>query len=347
MKELLSYNTAQIKALLKEMGQKPFVAGQLIGWLAKGAAFSDMTNLSAALRERLAVEYEEGFADVAEVHTSKDGTAKYLLRMSGGGLIECVVMRYKHGSTLCVSTQIGCAMRCVFCASGQQGLVRNLSVGEMRSQFIAARQSGEIGNVVLMGSGEPLLNYDNVVAFIRALGEYHGIGIRHVSLSTCGIVPGILRLADEGLPVTLCISLHAAIDEKRRYIMPGASEYTVSQILGAANMYFKNTGRRIIIEYTLIRGFNDLPEDIGALSDALGGMNCHINVIPLNAVPKSDAFRGPHSKAEMDIKPPGPREAHAFAQRLNKAGMSATVRRSLGSDIEGACGQLKMKREGV
>ena len=332
MSELLSYTEEQLKNTLVGMGEKPFVAGQIMSWLDKGVPFEEMSNISKNLREKLRSSLTEGYAKVSEKLTSSDGTEKYLLEMLGGGLVECVVMRYHHGDTLCVSTQLGCRMGCAFCASGKHGLVRNLSSGEMRSEFIAANQCGSISNVVLMGSGEPLDNYDNVVDFIRALNTRHGIGMRHISLSTCGIVPGILRLADEGMQITLCISLHSAIDEKRKKVMPVAASYSVRQILDAANIYFKKTGRRIIIEYTLLNGFNDGPEDIGALTDALKGMNCHINVIPLNS-------------AAGGFVPPSAKQAHAFADSLNSSGKSATVRRSLGSDIEGACGQLKLKRE--
>jgi 23S rRNA (adenine2503-C2)-methyltransferase len=224
-------------------------------------------------------------------------------------------------------------MRCAFCASGIEGLVRNLSPGEMLSQLVAAREDGDISNVVLMGSGEPLDNLDNVMAFIRAMQADFGIGFRHISLSTCGLVPGIKKLTDAGLPLTLCISLHAAIDEKRRAIMPVAKVYTVEQVIAAAAAYFKKTGRRVIIEYTLMRGFNDGAEDIQALRRVLKGMSCHINVIPLN-------------KAEGAFVPPTTREAYAFVAALEKEGLSATMRRALGSEIEGACGQLKLKREG-
>ena len=211
--------------------------------------------------------------------------------------------------------------------------MRNLTPGEMCSQLIAAQEGGSISNVVLMGSGEPLDNLDNVLAFVRMLQADFGIGIRHISLSTCGLVPGIKKLADAGLPMTLCISLHSAIDEKRRAIMPVARAYTVKQVISAAVEYFKKTGRRVIIEYTLIRGFNDGPEDIAALKRVLKGMSCHVNVIPLN-------------KAEGDFQPPTPHEARAFVAALEKEGLSATMRRALGSEIEGACGQLKLKREG-
>lgn len=333
MSELLSLNNQQLKSLLTDMGEKPFVAGQIQSWLAKGVPFQDMTNIAKSLREKLRQGYAEGYATIIEKHESKDGTVKYLLGMQGGGMVECVVMRYNHGNTLCVSTQVGCRMGCVFCASGKDGLIRNLSAGEMRSQFIAALESGTISNVVLMGSGEPLDNYDNVIQFIKLLNTYHDIGMRHISLSTCGIVPGIHKLADEAMQITLCLSLHSAIDDKRKQIMPVAKAYSIKEIIDAANIYFKKTGRRIIIEYTLIKGFNDGQQDIQALVDVLKGLNCHINVIPLN-------------HAAGGLTEPTTKQAYAFAAKLESGGKSATVRRSLGSDIEGACGQLKLKREG-
>ena len=322
----------ELKIALMNIGAKSYASGQVMKWLSLGVPICDMTNISKEMRLRLAENYCEGYAVIREKYESADGTVKCLMEMAGGGLVECVVMRYHHGNTLCVSTQLGCRMGCVFCASGQDGLVRNLTSGEMRSQFIAAHDAGDISNVVLMGSGEPLDNYDNVIAFIRALGAYHNVSMRHISLSTCGLVPGITRLANEGLPLTLCLSLHAATDEKRRRIMPVANTYTIRQILDTANNYFKKTGRRIIIEYTLIRGFNDSSDDIDALVSITTGLNCHINVIPLN-------------QAAGALMPPEARQSREFADALNRHGRSATVRRSLGSDIEGACGQLKLKRE--
>ena len=336
MKELLSMDAAQLEALVLELGAKPFAAKQIRTWLLKGVPFEGMTNISKELREKLKYCCVEGYARVIERLMSKDGTVKYLLEMASGGLIECVSMQYHHGRTLCVSTQLGCRMGCVFCASGEDGLVRNLSVADMQSQLIAAQPDGAIGNVVLMGSGEPLDNYDNVIAFIRSLTKDFGIGMRHISLSTCGLVPGMRKLIDEGLSITLCISLHAATDEKRKRIMPVAQAYAVEDIINAAKDYFKKTGRRIIIEYTLMRGFNDGADDIIALGHLLRGISCHINVIPLNEAGSSNG--GPAA--------PTSAQAYAFAASLEKIGLSATVRRALGSDIEGACGQLKLKREG-
>ncbi len=330
MNGLLSLNISQLENIITELGEKNFAAKQLRFWLCRGAAFDDMTNLSKTLREKLKERYTEGYARIERKLTSKDGTVKYLLELTDGNLIECVVMDYHHGRTLCVSTQVGCRMGCAFCASGLEGLVRQLTAGEMLSELIAARESGEISNIVLMGSGEPLDNYDNVIEFLRALQSEFGIGQRHISLSTCGLVPGILKLAEEQLSVTLCISLHAAIDEKRKKLMPVAKAYSVGEIMEAAKAYFKKTGRRIIIEYTLIRGFNDSQEDIEALRRVLDGLNCHINVIPIN-----------HAAGEF--APPTKTESHAFAAALERGGLGATVRRALGSDIEGACGQLKRR----
>jgi 23S rRNA (adenine2503-C2)-methyltransferase len=327
---LLSMDMPQLENIVEELGEKKFAAKQLRSWLCKGVPFEEMTNLSKTLREKLKERYCEGYARIAKKLTSKDGTVKYLLEMMDGNLIECVVMDYHHGRTLCVSTQVGCRMGCVFCASGMDGLVRQLSAGEMLSELIAARESGEISNVVLMGSGEPLDNYDNVTAFLRAMQSEFGIGQRHMSLSTCGLVPAMMKLAEEKLSVTLCISLHAAIDEKRKQLMPIAKAYSISDIMDAAKAYFKKTGRRIIIEYTLIRGFNDGQEDIDALKRVLGGLNCHINVIPIN-------------HAAGDFSSPSKTESFAFAAALERSGQSATVRRALGSDIEGACGQLKRR----
>lgn len=334
MRELLSKNIDELKQILAQMGEKPFVAQQLKSWLNKGVLFSDMTNLSKELRQKLADGFDEGYAKVVEKLTSTDGTIKYLMTMHGGGLVECVVMSYEHGSTLCVSTQIGCRMGCTFCASGSEGLIRNLSAAEIMSQFIEANKQDKISNVVLMGSGEPLDNFDHTIAFIRALNELQNIGMRHISLSTCGIVQGILKLAQENMQITLCLSLHSAIDEKRKQIMPTANAYSVKEIIDAAKIYFQNTGRRIIIEYTLIAGFNDSEADIDALVAAINGLNCHINVIPLN-------------HAAGSLSEPTQKQAHTFAAKLTSRGKSATVRRSLGSDIEGACGQLKLKREGT
>ncbi len=343
MIDLISLDTSQLENSLVELGEKKFAAKQIRLWLCKGVPFEEMTNLSKSLRTKLRENFNEGYAKISQKHTSMDGTVKYLLELTDGNLIECVVMQYHHGHTLCVSTQVGCRMGCSFCASGIEGLIRQLTAGEMLSELIAARESGEINNVVLMGSGEPLDNYDNVTEFIRAMQSEFGIGMRHISLSTCGLVPGILKLAEEKLPITLCLSLHSAIDEKRKKLMPIAKTYTINEIIEAAKVYFKNTGRRIIIEYTLIRGFNDGQEDIEALKRVLRGLACHINVIPLNAASKN--MDSPQSISEIadSFQPPSKKESYTFTAALERSGLSATVRRALGSDIEGACGQLKRR----
>ena len=334
MTELLSKSKDELIEILAGMRQKPFVAKQLWQWLNKGVPISEMNNLSKDLRQTLSENFSEGYAQVKKKLESKDGTVKYLMSMSGGGLVECVLMKYKHGNTLCVSTQIGCRMGCVFCASGKDGLIRNLAAYETLSQFIEADKHDKISNVVLMGSGEPLDNYDNVIEFIHMLNKRMNIGMRHISLSTCGIIDGIRKLADEQIQINLSLSLHSAIDEKRKTIMPTAKVYSVEGIIQAAKYYFKKTGRRIIIEYTLISGFNDSEKDLEALVEATGNLSCHINVIPLN-------------DTDGNLKQPTIKQAYAFAAELEKKGRSATVRRSLGSDIEGACGQLKRRCEEI
>ncbi len=330
MRGLLSLDISELENILAGFGEKKYAAKQLRAWLCKGVSFEEMTNLSKDLRQKLSRNYTEGYAQIAKKLTSKDGTVKYLLELEDGNLIECVAMEYRHGRTLCVSTQVGCRMGCAFCASGADGLIRQLTAGEMLSELIAARESGDISNIVLMGSGEPLDNYDNVVAFIRSLQTEFGIGQRHISLSTCGLVPGIFKLAEENIAVTLCLSLHSAIDEKRKQLMPISRTYPVAEVIDAAKAYFKKSGRRIIIEYTLINSFNDGQDDISALKRALSGLNCHVNVIPLN-------------HAAGKFSPPTKTQCHAFAALLEKNGLSATVRRALGSDIEGACGQLRRR----
>ena len=334
MTELLSKNKEELIEILVGMGQKPFVANQLFQWLNKGMLISEMSNLSKELRQKLSESFSEGYAQVIKKLESKDGTVKYLMSMSGGGLVECVLMKYNHGNTLCVSTQIGCRMGCVFCASGKDGLIRNLAAYEILSQFIEADKQDRISNVVLMGSGEPLDNYDNVIEFIHMLNKRMNIGMRHISLSTCGIIAGIRKLADEQMQINLSISLHSAIDEKRKTIMPTAKVYSVEGIMQAAKYYFKKTGRRIIIEYTLISGFNDSVKDLEAIVDVTKNLSCHINVIPLN-------------DTDGSLKQPTLKQTHAFAAELEKRGRSASVRRSLGSDIEGACGQLKRRCEDI
>lgn len=339
MKEkLLDYSPAELTALLKEMGQPAFRAKQIYGWLIKNVPFEDMSNLAKPLRESLREAYDEGFAKISEVQISSDGTRKYLLEMGDGSLIESVLMKYEYGNTVCISTQAGCAMDCAFCASCRGGLVRNLSAGEILSEVLAINadlgEGRNITNIVLMGTGEPLANYDSVMKFLRLINSPDSLGIsyRNISLSTCGIVPAIDRFTAEGIPVTLCLSLHAAFDDKREQLMPIAKKYDLKQTIAAMRRYEQKSGRRVIFEYLLIGGLNDTHEDAKQLKRLLSGMNCHINLIPYNEV------------EEAPFSAPAKGRVYSFMNELGELGLSATVRRSLGRDIDGACGQLRAKR---
>ena len=333
---LLDLNAEQLAAALAELGEPMFRARQVREWLLKGRDFADMANLPAALRGRLSERFTVGGVRILDArHSARDDTEKYLYELEDGNVIEGVKLSYHHGNTLCVSTQVGCRMGCAFCASTQGGLVRNLTAGEMLGQPIAvnARLGGgrQITNLVLMGSGEPLDNYENVVEFLRRATAADGLGIsaRNISLSTCGLPQGMARLAAEGLPVTLCLSLHSPDDAARARLMPAARASTVAGVVEALKNYVAVTGRRAIIEYALIDGVNDREEDARGLAKLLKGVQCHINLIPLNTV------------AEAGLRGVGRLAAERFAARLAALGLSATVRRTLGEDIEGACGQLR------
>lgn len=336
---LLELSPDALRAALEEMGEKPFRAAQIQKWLTAAVPISGMTNLSAGLRERLAERFTEGYPEVAERLESADGTRKYLLRLADGNHIESVVMTYAYGRTACLSTQVGCGMGCAFCASCKKGLARNLTTGELLGQTLVLNAGAGGGrslrNLVLMGTGEPLANYGNVVAFLRRINHADSLNIsfRNISLSTCGLPERIRRFAGEDIPLTLCLSLHAATDEKRRRIMPVAERYTIEETLDAFRYYCEKQGRRVIIEYILLGGFNDRPEDAEMLKSRLAGMQCHINLIPYNAI-EGSAFSSP-----------GKARTYAFLDMLAERGLSATVRRSLGRDIEGACGQLRLRRE--
>lgn len=337
MKQLLDFTIEELQAQMGEIGQKPFRAGQIMKWLHMGVPFLEMTNLSLELRKQLSQNFLEGFVKILEVQESLDGTKKFLLELSDGNTVESVWMEKEYGNTVCVSTQVGCRMGCTFCASCKDGLVRNLSAGEILAQVIAANsytKTRPANHVVLMGMGEPLDNYENVLRFIRLANAKEGLNMsqRSISLSTCGLVDGILRLAKEDVKVILSISLHAALEEKRQQLMPTAKTYKIEEILDAAHEYYKQTGRRVLIEYTVIEGFNDTKGDVLALVEQLSGMNCHVNLIPLNA--------GGSTK----FGEPSKRRVYAFCEMLVQAGLSATVRKSLGADIDGACGQLRQRR---
>ena len=337
--QLLSMTPEELGVYLKELGQPAFRAKQLFAWLHQGVPFERMSNLPKSLRETLAENCLDNPVQVLETITSKlDGTIKLLYRLHDGHVIEGVLMRYKYGNTLCVSTQVGCRMGCAFCASTLDGCARSLSAGEILGQIVCANgvlapQGQKVGNVVLMGSGEPLDNYDNVVRFLRILRMEGGlcIGMRSVSLSTCGLVPNMRRFAQEDLPVTLSLSLHAPNDEVRKRLMPVANAYTMDEVLDACRYYIEKTGRRVIFEYALVHGVNAAPEQAAELAGRLRGMQCHVNLIPLNSVPE----RGLTGVSE--------REVDAFRRVLEQKNISVTRRREMGDDIEGACGQLRRR----
>ncbi len=325
--------------LTENFGVKNYVASQVFGWIVKGADFDAMTNVSKELRELLKEKCVAVAAEIIKIAVSADGTQKFLFRLHDGNVVEGVLMNYKYGNTLCVSTQVGCRMGCRFCASTLNGLVRNLTAGEILGQVLSVNALGGVGsgryvtNIVLMGSGEPLDNFDNVVKFIKSVSSPDGLNVseRNISLSTCGIVPKMKLLADMGLSVNLTVSLHNADNEARKQIMPVANKYGVHEVMDAAKYYFEKTGRRIIVEYTLISGQNDDYSSALKLASVVRGMSAHVNVIKLNPVKET----GLKAADEKDLK--------KFLQYLDKLGVSATRRRTMGSDIEGACGQLRQK----
>lgn len=337
MKTLLAdFSKEELAELLLSDGTPKYRAGQIYDWINRGSDFDEMSNLPKAFRAELSNKYDALGARIVKEARSSDGTVKFLFELRDGNLIEGVLMNYKYGYTLCVSTQVGCRMHCAFCASGKDGLLRDLTAGEMLSEVVCANnyiktvEDGRVGNVVLMGSGEPLDNYENVTKFIRLLSAGQGIGQRGVSLSTCGLVQNMRRLADDGFSVTLCVSLHSPFDERRVQVMPTGKKFKVSDIIKAAEYYFSKSGRRIIIEYAMMRDFNISDADASALRKLTKAFPCHINLISLNETGSS-------------LTGVSRNEAEAFLKKLTSLGASATIRRSLGEDIEGACGQLKRK----
>lgn len=340
MKDIKSMTLAELtQEFTTDLGEPKFRAGQVYAWLHRGArSFDEMTNLSKPLREKLAQRYTLPFPTVARrLESQKDGTIKYLWRLTDGNCVESVLMRYHHGNTVCISSEVGCPMGCAFCASTLGGLVRRLTPSEMLDQVLFTQlDSGlPISNIVLMGIGEPLDNYDTVLRFLQLVNSPEGmnIGMRHISLSTCGLVDRIDRLAEENLQLTLSVSLHAPTDEVRSRIMPVNKKYPVDTLLAACRRYFEKTGRRISFEYAMIRDVNDTPEMAQLLIKKLRGIAAHVNLIPLNEV------------AESPLKPSLPETVRAFQQTLEQHGIPATVRRTLGSDINASCGQLRRKFE--
>lgn len=338
---LMDQNLEELEELLSGWGEPHFRARQVFEWLQKGIRPEDMTNLPKALRNRLSVLPYGG----AKIHTRRvsalDGTAKYLFELEDQNLVEGVLMHYDYGNTLCLSTQVGCNMGCTFCASTLAGCVRNLTAGEMLSQVALVEldepcpehRARSVTNIVLMGSGEPLLNYENVVKFLRLVSMPGGMNIspRNISLSTCGLVPKIYLLIKEAPHVTLSISLHAPNNKIRTMLMPINQTYPIEMLIRAAKDYAEGTGRRVIFEYALIKGVNAERAHAMELADLIRGINCHVNLIPLNPVPERDLFGV--SRAE----------AYTFMGWLSERSVSASVRREMGTDIEGACGQLRRR----
>ncbi len=341
MKPLLSdYTLEQLQALLAALGEKPFRARQLFEGIQQGKDWDELTNVGKALKDKLSAEYDCQGVKIVQKLVSKDGTCKYLFALRDGNIIEGVVMRYHYGNTICISTQVGCRMNCGFCASGIDGLVRNLSAGEMLGEVVAANRDLEgdikkraITNVVLMGSGEPMDNYDNVSLFLRLLMAPEGLNIslRNVSLSTCGLVSGVDRLIADKLWVTLTFSLHAPNDRIRSGLMPVNKAHPIAEVMAAAKRYFEASGRRVVFEYTLIKGQNDSDQCALELAQLVRGFPTHVNLIVLNYV------------KEKGLQATARERAKEFLQILEKNGVSATIRRTMGADIEGACGQLRRK----
>lgn len=337
-KDILSYTYEELQEEMEKIGEKAFRAKQIYEWLHVKLVddFSQMSNLSKALREKLAEEFDICTVSPVERQQSKlDGTNKFLFCLHDGNMVESVLMRYKHGNSVCISSQVGCRMGCRFCASTLDGLARNLAPSEMLAQIYRIQKIiGErISHVVVMGTGEPLDNYDNFVKFIRMLTDEHGLHIsqRNVTVSTCGIVPRIKELAEENLQITLALSLHGSTQEKRKELMPVANRYTLPEVLDACDEYFDRTGRRITFEYSLIDGVNDSDEDARELTAIARPRNCHINLIPVNPV------------KERDFEQPSRKNAMNFKNKLEKSGINVTIRREMGADIDGACGQLRRR----
>ena len=338
MTELTGMFPAELADWCKGQGMPAFRAKQIFRWMHQGIDFDGMTNLPLSLREQLRQIAVAQPVSILETRRSKlDDTVKFLFGLKDGNCVEGVLMHYHHGHTLCISTQVGCRMGCAFCASTLEGCVRDLTAGEMLGEILCANRfmGGEerVHNVVLMGSGEPLDNYEQVTRFLRLLREPEGIqiGLRNVSLSTCGLVPKMRRFAEEDLPVTLSVSLHAPNDAIRRQTMPVAKTYPMDELLEACRYYVEKTGRRVIFEYALVGGVNSEEKHAVELASRLRGLQCHVNLIPLNSVPE----RGLRGVDEPTVR--------RFLETLERHHISATRRREMGDDIEGACGQLRRR----
>lgn len=336
--DIKSMTLEELKTEMERMGEKSFRAAQLYDWMhcKLASGYDDMTNIPLSLRNKLESEYPYVSLTPVEVQESRlDGTKKFLFALSDGNVVESVWMKYKHGNSVCISSQVGCKMGCRFCASTLDGWERNLLPSEMLDQIYAiTRLTGErVSNVVVMGTGEPMDNFENLLTSIHILTEEHGLHIsqRNITVSTCGIVPKMRELADKGLAITLALSLHATTDEKRRELMPVANTYHMDELMEACAYYFEKTGRRITFEYSLVAGVNDTPEDAVQLSALAGPLNCHVNLIPVNPI------------KERNYRQSGQEEILAFKNKLEKNRINVTIRREMGRDIDGACGQLRRR----
>ncbi len=333
--DLLDLTIEDLQEKFKELGLEKFRAKQVFQWVHKGIKdIEQMTNLSKPLRTTLAEKFYIGKLDIEQKLVSNiDGTAKYIFALKDGNIIESVLMEYVHGYSACISSQVGCKMGCKFCASTGMGFVRNLSAGEMLDEIISIQNDTgqKISNIVIMGIGEPFDNYDNIVKFLHLVNHSEGlnVGMRHISVSTCGLVPEILRFSKENMPVTLSISLHAPTDEKRLQMMPINGKYCIDKIIEACKIYTEVTKRRITFEYAMVSGVNDSAEDAVTLAHKLKGMLCHVNLIPVNNVEGTSYHKSSRNTIEK------------FKSILERYGIETTVRRELGSDINAACGQLR------
>ncbi len=337
-KDIASYSFEELQEEMLAIGEKGFRSRQIYSWIHEKLVddFEEITNLPKALRQKLEAAYEIRRVEMEKRQISKiDGTNKFLFCLKDGNMVESVLMKYKHGNSVCISSQVGCRMGCRFCASTLDGLERNLTPSEMLRQVYQIQKiTGErVSNIVIMGTGEPLDNYDNFLKFIHMVSDEHGLNIsqRNITASTCGIVPNIRRLAEEKLQITLALSLHGSNQEKRRSLMPVANKYELHEVLEACDYYFEKTGRRITFEYSLVHGVNDTPEDAKELMGILKDRNCHLNLIPVNPI------------KERNYEKPDKKSAENFKNKLEKNGINVTIRREMGSDIDGACGQLRRK----
>ncbi len=336
--DIKSLSLEELTEEITGLGEKAYRARQLYGWMhvKLSRSFGEMSDLPKAFREKCKELYDYTALKTVRVQESRlDGTKKFLFGLSDGSLVESVWMKYRHGNSVCISSQVGCRMGCRFCASTLDGLERNLLASEMLDQVYAITLlTGErVSNVVVMGTGEPLDNYDNLLKFIRLLTDENGLHIsqRNVTVSTCGLVPQMRRLADEKLQITLALSLHAATDEKRKELMPIAYSYSIEELMEACAYYFKQTGRRITLEYSLVGGVNDSDEDAAGLAALAGPLCCHVNLIPVNPIKERDFVRSEGARIR------------AFQNRLEKNKINGTIRREMGRDIDGACGQLRRR----